>query len=235
MRSVHREWFVRYRFPGHEGSSFIESTAGRTPEGWAMVTVADLATLVRRSANPSDHPTALYDHYSLPAFDNGCLPSTEAGALILSGKYAVPRECVLLSKLNPRIPRIWFVKSESDLAVASTEFLVWEGRRVSSAWLWATLSGDAFRSKLVGASGGTSTSHQRVKPQDVENHRLVHPATTVLRQFDAIAEPALDEVSTLRKLNRRLATTRDLLLPRLLTGRLDISDVDLGGLLTEAA
>ena len=67
----------------------------------------------------------MFDHFSLPAFDEGRTPKRELGADIKSNKLIVPQNAVLLSKLNPHIPRIWL----SDLhrarrSVCSTEFIV---------------------------------------------------------------------------------------------------------------
>ena len=234
-QSVYREWFVRFRFPGHDDVALVDSDLGRIPSGWTPVRVAELANLSRRSVTPARVPGATFEHFSIPAFDGGRLPSRECGLSILSGKYAVDGECVLVSKLNPRIARVWFAMPESDSAITTTEFLPLKGVRVSNAWLWTTLSGDAFRSSLTSAAGGTSTSHQRVKPDDVIGHEVVLADIQTRERFDAIAEPSLREVGYLLRHNGALAATRDLLLPRLVTGRLEISDIELGALLPAEA
>ncbi len=64
---------------------------------------------------------------------------------------------------------------------------------------------------------------------------LVEPRRAVADRFEQLAEPMFEEVFELANYNRRLAATRDLLLPRLVTGQLDISDVDLGDLLPAEA
>jgi type I restriction enzyme S subunit len=69
----------------------------------------------------------------------------------------------------------------------------------------------------------------------VAGYLVRRPDPLALGRFNALAEPGLEEVVTLRHANRALARTRDLLLPRLVTGKLDISDVDLGTLLPDEA
>jgi type I restriction enzyme S subunit len=216
-RSLYREWFAR-----------IPETSGDSGDGVRMTTIAEVAEQVKGSTNPSKHPEAQYEHFSIPAFDAGRLPLREYGVAIRSNKTTLAGECVLLSKLNPRIPRVWFASPETARAVASTEFLPWRGRAVSNSWLWAAFSDDEFQRRLIGAAGGTSTSHQRVKPRDVATYPIPRPDPEHLQAFDATAEPSMREAAVLRRSNRGLVYTRDLLLPRLVTGRLDISDVDFG-------
>jgi len=191
-----------------------------------------VAQLCRRATHPSRHPETTFEHFSIPAFDAERLPAKELGASIKSGKYALDGESVLLSKINPRIARTWFAVPTTEASVASTEFLPWRGKAVSNAWLWATFSDGGFRSWLVGAAGGTSTSHQRAKPDDVASYPVRIPDRQTLRVFDSLAEPALRETNVLRRHNQALARTRDLLLPRLVTGRLDVSKIDLDELLS---
>lgn len=69
--------------------------------------MADVAAFSRGSLNPAESPDEIFDHYSIPAFDDGGRPRPEAGASIRSAKFRVPEGAVLLSKLNPRIPRVW--------------------------------------------------------------------------------------------------------------------------------
>lgn len=221
-RSLYREWFVR-----------SPRTATVSGDGVLTTNIGSLAEPVSGSTSPSQQPDTQFEHFSIPAFDDGALPVVEGGAAIKSNKTVLRDECVLLSKLNPRIPRVWFAVPQTDRAVSSTEFLPWRGRSVSNAWLWAAFADDEFRRRLTGAAGGTSTSHQRVKPADVANYAIPEPSAEAMASFDAVSEPGLLEATYLRRANRALAHSRDLLLPRLVTGRLDISVVDLGDLLPD--
>ena len=72
-------------FPEH----FQDSEAGHIPEDWTVSRVRDLATLNRAAVNPGDFPTEPFDHYSLPAFDNGRSPKVELGSAIMSNKFVV--------------------------------------------------------------------------------------------------------------------------------------------------
>ena len=166
-RLLYREWFVYFRFPGHEDVGLVDSDLGPIPEGWGRTCLADEIKLERVNIKPFEHPNEKFDHYSIPAFDDRGLPTLESGAEIKSNKYQVAGECVMVSKLNPRFPRVWRV-DRSDLgrrAVASTEFLVLANPlRWTLAFVYGLVTSSDFASRLATTAGGTSTSHQRVKP-----------------------------------------------------------------------
>ena len=78
--------------------------------------MSDFAQLHRGTVNPGLHPGTVFDHFSLPAFDREQMPVRESGAEIKSNKTPVPPEAVLLSKLNPHIPRVWLPVGASVLS-----------------------------------------------------------------------------------------------------------------------
>ena len=123
--TIYREWFVEFRFPGHENLKMVDSELGLIPQGWQIVKLSDIVELTRKGITPNKFPKETFAHYSIPAFDNGGFPTLDAGDSIKSSKYVVPPDCVLMSKLNPQIPRVWlpFINTVHR-PIASTEFLI---------------------------------------------------------------------------------------------------------------
>ncbi len=78
--------------------SFRESEVGHIPTGWRVGRVAEVSDFSRSSINPAEFPEETFDHYSLPAFDDGRTPKAELGSAIMSNKLVVTRNSVLLSK-----------------------------------------------------------------------------------------------------------------------------------------
>ena len=91
---------------------------------WEVKRLGDVAALNRLNVVPALLPDKPFVHFSLPAFDAGKNAQIERGASIGSHKFRVPPNAVLVSKLNPRIPRVWAPSSVPENAVASTEWLV---------------------------------------------------------------------------------------------------------------
>ncbi len=209
----------RTRLPGFEGE-------------WGTGRLRDVAQLHRDHVMPSDEDDVGYEVFSLPAYDAGRSPSTEPGAAIQSGKFRVPRNAVLLSRLNPRIPRVWASHSVGPNAIASTEFLVLTPRACTvRAFLFWLCSSPRFCDRMVAAVTGTTGSHQRVNRVDAMNLRIRFPP---LAEQTAIAAVLTDMDDEIGGLERRLDKTHAIkqgMMQQLLTGavRLPVPDNGLEG------
>jgi len=194
----------------------------------ADAVVGDLADIERDSVTPMEHEDELFDHYSLPAFDEGRRPVREHGGSIKSNKFVVRPGAVLLSKLNPAIPRVWYPRVRRELrSIASTEFQVMRPRETCSPeFLYCLLRSKVVREHLVGLASGTSNSHQRVKPDDLLATPAPRPSASSLARFTRVAGPMLEWVNASIDESQTLAALRDALLPKLLSGELRIEDVE---------
>ena len=229
VQALYQEWFVHFRYPGYEDDDLVESPLGSIPRGWRVASLGDVATLVRRNVHPTRFADADFEHFSIPNFDDTGLPRWESGASIRSGKYLVADSAVLVSKLNPRIPRVWLAKPSSETrSVASTEFLVLQPRTPwSLELLYLLATSPSFRDSIVSLSGGTSTSHQRAKPTDFMQLPVVDPPSHLLSLAQGRVAPIIGLGRALRLQCADLATLRNLLLPKLVTGAIDVSQLDL--------
>ncbi|MET7298169.1 restriction endonuclease subunit S [Embleya sp. NPDC005575] len=190
------------------------------------VRLDEICALRKEQAAPQEMADAWVDHYSLPAFDAGKSPERVSPMSIKSSKFVVFAPAVLLSKLNPDIPRIWDVEPTSGIpALASTEFLVLGPRAdLSTHELWAVVAQKGFIEKLASKVTGTSKSHQRVRPAEVLATEVVDPRQfgTAGQRIQSMARRA----ATARAESRTLAALRDTLLPQLMSGRLRVKDAE---------
>jgi type I restriction enzyme, S subunit len=230
VQLIYREWFIEFRYPGHEGVPLVHSDLGPIPEGWKCTCLADHVELRRTNVAPEDTPDETFDHYSIPAFDVAGMPVTAPGIEIKSGKYALERACVLLSKLNPRFPRVWRVDPSVSTrrAVCSTEFLVLVA---TGDWplpfAYSVVSDPNFGARLVSLAGGTSTSHQRARPNDVMALPIFEPPSQLVSKFSDRVGPILALADNLTNQRVVLRDSRDLLLPRLVSGDIDVAALNL--------
>jgi type I restriction enzyme, S subunit len=158
-------------------------------ESWEEITLSEIAEHKKGNINPAKNPDKLYEHYSLPSFDELKEPVVEIGKDILSNKSKAVSNSILVSKLNPRTPRIWMLygRINEDECICSTEFQVVKPK--SNIWLgfiYCFLKSNQVTQELAGASGGTSGSHQRINPQDIFNLRLFKPSENLIERFDNI-------------------------------------------------
>ncbi len=202
--------------------SFQDSDLGRIPRGWRTGPLSELATVGKASLNPGLCPGEQFDHYSLPAFDDGRKPKVELGAAIRSNKFAVPQGAVLLSKLNPHIPRVWFPAKlhGSRPSVCSTEFIVVEpATSASSEFLYSLFTSQPFSTAYASLVTGTTGSHQRVRPEDAFALPCLIPPTALAHAFTDRVSPLLAMAESRAAEGHLLAGQREALLPELLGGR----------------
>lgn len=205
----------------------VPSESWVIPEGWRVFAFGDVAQQGKGSVNPSISPKDTFTHYSLPAFDVGQTPIMEFGEAIKSNKCPVPDGSVLVSKLNPHIPRIWLVDVAGEKAVCSTEFIVWSPRApANSAFVYCLASSAEFNSAMRQLVTGTSNSHQRVKPEQLRDIRIFAAADNVVEAFSMLTILPMDMMLKNRRQLCSLAQLRDALLPKLISGELRVPDAE---------
>ena len=199
-------------------------TLGGKPTNTVKLSV--LCERSTRSIKPEAIEAKTVLHYSLPAFDLGAA-AQEDPATIKSNKFSLERPCVLLSKLNPHTPRIWSVPviNEDVPMIASSEFVVLQPTTCRQAQLFAATAQPELFHHLESLTGGTSKSHQRVRPADILTSEV--PDTRTL----SAEESQMLELLTLRfeslvVENQTLASTRDELLPLLMSGRITVGEAE---------
>ncbi len=204
--------------------SFEDSELGKIPGGWEISSLEGLVKLGRESINPGSFKKEIFNHYSIPAFDDGKVPKKEKGKSIKSNKYLVSAQAVLLSKLNPRFPRIWLPDIKADYrSICSTEFLVaLPTAAISREFIYCLFSSQTFLKEFETLTTGTSGSHQRVKPASMLAMKFVRAPQKVVVAFSQIVCPKFSQVALLQSESRTLAALRDTLLPKLISGELRV-------------
>lgn len=208
--------------------SFEDSELGEIPSGWAIAEINQIVNLKKDSVDPSTVPEETFDHYSIPAFDAGKHPGSEPGSSIKSQKFLVGNDDLLVSKLNPSTPRVWIpFSSSARRSICSTEFLVCQASTdVGRAFVYCLASSDSIIEVMTGLAGGTSNSHQRIRPGDFLALDCCIGSQEVRAAFSDVVEPLLRKTLAQKIENRSLASARDALLPKLISGEIRIPDAE---------
>jgi Type I restriction modification DNA specificity domain len=163
-------------------------------------------------------------HFSFSAFDDGAKPQLVGAGSVKSGKFLLSEPCVLFAKLNPRIPRIWNVVSlSSEMALASTEFVVLKPIGADTSALWSALRQYDVSERLQQQVAGTSGSHQRIQLRDLlgvsvrDVRRLAPAASQTITSLGALCQARRSE-------STRLSAYRDAVLPLLISGTVRVTD-----------
>jgi len=249
-RAIFKAWFVDFEpvrakmegrwkrgqslpgLPAHLYDLFpdrlVDSELGEIPQGWKVGSVMDIIEISRNSILPLRYPDEFFDHFSIPAFDDGKMPVTQLGKEIKSNKFIVHPNSVLLSKLNPRIPRVWLpIVTEGKRSICSTEFIVAiPTNKTTREYIYALFSSFEFSRDFSLLVTGTSGSHQRVKPESLLSMCIVIPQSNIISEFTKIVKPFYKLCLNNLLQSATLSFLRNSLLPKLISGEIRIRDAE---------
>ncbi len=216
-RSIFQSWFVDY-----------EPFGGSKPPDWQPSTLGQIANMKTDSWSPVKNPDVVVEHYSIPSYDEQRFPVFEIASGIKSNKYLLTSDSVMISKLNPDTKRIWRPMCLSGHPVCSTEFIVYESKKKGQRdYIYSLIDSIPFFNHLCSHTTGSTNSRQRATPKSTLDFALCLPSDSVIEDFCEIVTPMYDLIASNVVENQSLAKTRDSLLPRLMSGELDVSDLDL--------
>ena len=220
-QALFKSWFVDFE-PFKDGK-FVDSELGMIPEGWKVIETNKFMTISKESINPSKNPNCFYAHYSIPAFDEKSMPIFQYGNEIKSNKQKVSDNMTLVSKLNPRIKRIWFIDKACENAICSTEFIPYISLNNSPYFLYCYLDSDVFYNSIMSSVNGATGSHQRFQANDTLKFLFPYNEE-VIYKFNLVVSGILKHKSRLIIESQKLSQLRNTLLPRLMSGELEIKD-----------
>ena len=226
--SYFKYWFVQFDFPNDNGLPYKttngemvwnEKLKREIPAGWIVKSIQDISTQDSVIINPISG--TMYKHYSIQAFDENRYPNMEDGAAIDSGKYSVPANSILLSKLNPHFKRIWLVGDSDEFSICSTEFIPFTPIGVEREYLYALLNSDEFYTYMVNSSSSSTGSRKRMDPELCKIFSFCSPSDdALLMQFCEKIRPFVTQMLSVIKQNNELRELRDFLLPLAINGQL---------------
>lgn len=192
-------------------------------EGLPVSPLSDLATLEKSKVTPAKLSDDIVHHYSLPAYDNKEIPEKVSPKIIKSAKTVIAQDSILVSRLNPRIDRTWWVEADDNsINLCSTEFACLSAPgSMDLAAVWLAVRNPSFLSEIKYRVTGTSGSHQRIRPNDLMTIEVPDFRKITYKQ-KAAALLLLNNRTQLVKETQKLESLRDALLPELMSGRIRV-------------
>ena len=229
-QAIYREWFVRLRFPGHEDATFVDSPLGPIPEGWVVSSFADIAAFVNGFAfKPSHWGEAGRPIIKIRELKQGVTPDTpRCHEQDVGEKYWVEHGDLLFSWSADLGVYRW---SDEPGLLNQHLFTVTPTGDLSLAFLFHAL--DVAMPQFWDRAQGTTMRH--IKRAAMSEVRTAIPPQELVEHFTVSVEPADLEVIALRQSSNRLARIRALLLPKLVSGQIDVSSLDLDAVVESVA
>lgn len=222
-RRLFREWFLHLRFPGHESVPVKDGV----PEGWRKQTLASVADVNARSIGARDKPDSVL-YIDISSVSMGLIGEVTPYAFADApgrARRRVNHGDVIWSCVRPNRRSYALIWEPDEKLVASTGFAVLSATGIPFSYLYFTTTTDAFVGHLE--QNATGAAYPAVTAKIFEDAEILVPNGDTLSAFDRAVLPTLEQIETLKQQNRLLAYARDLLLPKLMSGLLDVSGIPL--------
>jgi len=222
-QTIYREWFVKFRFPGHQNIKMVDSPLGKIPEGWEVSALGSLCTLIKE-------PYREEPHFSFPLIDLARIPQKT----LLASEVGSPKELstsriifspddVLFGAIRPYLHKVILAPTNGVTNVSV--FVLRSREEINKPFVAVLLSmEDSVR---WADQYSTGTKMPVIKWDVFQQMKVLIPKKEVIRGFYDVVWPMMQLIKNTFLRNSNLRQTRDFLLPKLISGELDVSELDI--------
>lgn len=208
-RALYREWFVEFRFPGHEKVRLVESPLGPIPEGWTLSEFRDLFDIRYGKTLPKTEIA-----------DSGPYPVYGAGDVIgYYDRMLCPEKRALVTSRGNGSGTVWRTR---EAAFVTNNSLIVRPREEHRHWDYSFIELLLKHSNVMAAK--TGSAQPQVTIENLNYLKAAAPPKGLVERFCRLATPIYEQVDVLFRACGNLRRTRDLLLPRLLSGQVALTD-----------
>ncbi len=244
-QAIYREWFVHFRYPGHEDATVVDSPLGPIPEGWEVKSLGEVIDVDKGLSYKGVYLTEVgtpmanlkcfrpgggFRRDGTKPYSGPFKPKHEIvpGDLIVANTDLTQAGTVIGSPAF--VPRRGF---ESGGIISHHLFAVRCAMPETRLWLYQVFCEERFRSYARGVASGTTVLGFR--PADLLSYSVMHPPRKLFEGFGTFARHLGEIAEDFSDAAEQLATIRDTLLPKLVTGQIDVSQLDLDALTESVA
>ena len=223
-RALYREWFVNFRFPGHEKLPRVASPLGDLPQGWEVKSILQFGTVIT-GKTPSKANPGFYGHdvpfVKTPDMHGNMFILGTSDCLSTMGAESqanktLPAGSICVSCIGTiGVVSITTEDCQTNQQINSVVL----ANRASREFLFLRLQDAKQALENLGANGATMGNVNKGK---FEAMGIVCPSNDLLAQYHRLVEPMFSEILSLSRQIQNLRRTRDLLLPRLLSGQVSL-------------
>lgn len=235
-RSIYREWFVKFRYPGHENVPLVDSELGPMPEGWTTPRLSQLVS-TQYGFTESATKTPLGPKY-LRGMD-----INKTSFIDWSAVPYCPVDETDVERFRIRLGDVFVIRMadpgkvgicETEVDAVFASYLVRlrpSTEELRPYFLFFTLIDSEYQNWISGVS--TGATRKSVSAKVMTEPRIILPSVKVQKEFESVVTPIRETLTTFIQQNAKLVELRDLLLPKLVTGEIDVSSLDLDALIEE--
>lgn len=226
-RALYREWFVHFRFPGHEHHRGVASPLGEIPEGWEVKRLAELCSRIESGGTPRRNVDEYWERGEIDWYKTGELRDgflfdsqekiSARGQRESTARLFEPGTILMAIYGSPTVGRMGILTRHASCNQAALG-LVANKALISQSYLFFVLL--SLRDHFNGLAQGAA--QQNISKEKVADTLAVVPPSNIIVAFGNNVEPIFALIQNLQRQVGVLHSTRDLLLPRLLSGEVHV-------------
>ncbi len=223
---IYKEWFVRLRFPGYgttkffneEGKEVPHETLEALPEGWEKVTLENIVKNIKKPFSEDRHSKLqILDLARMPR-KSLYLPYLGDSEDLTTSRIIFEKNDILFGSIRPYFHK---VSCPRKTGITNVSVIVLRVKNNTyKSFVLMTIFSDYFINWATAFSNGTKMP--TISWNEVKTFKVNKPPNFLLKSFEEIIFPFIEEIQILSEKNKLLQETRDLLLPRLISGKLNI-------------
>ena len=226
-RALYCEWFVHFRFPGSANLARVASPLGEIPRGWVTKRIGESFRTIL-GGTPSRAKAEYWCGGTVAWINSGKVNDpriTEPSELITelalrkSAAKLMTKGTTVLAITGATLGQVSYLEIET--AANQSVVGITDPSGCMSEWIYLTIC-ERIQGIIKHASGG---AQQHINKEVVNDVLIALPETMLAAKFKSIVEPIFNEIATLLFQVQNLRATRDLLLPRLLSGQVEVKPI----------
>lgn len=236
---IYDEWFVKFKFPGYETVKMIDSETdfGEIPDGWGVKILYDVVDIQKGLSYKSENlvEDGKVAFVTLKCFDRGGgfrydgvkrfegdfkeKHSVKCGDIVVAVTDMTQDRAIVARAA--RIPKL----NEENIIISMDVVKMNPKNGLDKSWLFGLLNYSSFGMNMKEFANGVNVLHLKSDPMG--EYQFVMPDQKTIDAYSQIVSRIYQEIDNLQLKNMNLAATRDLLLPKLISGELDVSELDI--------
>lgn len=225
---LYDEWFVHFRYPGHENTEIVQTASGPAPKEWETRTLSEVCEVIKSGGTPSRREMSYWENGTIYWFktkelnDSFLFSSeekiTEAGLENSSARLFDTGTILMAIYAAPTVGRLGILTSSSSCNQAALGLRA-NARYLTQHFLFFTLKNlrNYFNSIALGVA------QQNISAIKVRKTPFLLPEYSLIKKFDNVVGPLMGQIELVQQQNRNLERCRDILLSKLISGQIDAS------------
>ncbi len=224
-QSLYREWFVNFRYPNHEDNvdaegkpKLIDSSLGQIPEGWAVKRLDEVADINPQSITQKNAPEKI-GYIDISSVGTGVIDDVKPmlfNEAPSRARRVVVDGDIIWATVRPNRKQYSFICKP----LTNTGFAVIRAKTLPASYLYSFTTTDSFTGYLV--NHATGSAYPAVNSDIFQKADILVPPKKLLEKFDAFCSRVIGLSEVLKKKNKNLKQQRDMLLPKLISGQIEL-------------